>query len=344
MLDKHFVELLLRQANILQSVLDIKLLSMGGNNQTYQIGIEKKSFIAKHYFRHQDDPRDRLVSEYLFLQHCEQYAPCWCPAPIAIDFEKGLAIYEFIEGDRLEARDINRGAVQQAANFFVTINQAKSREAAKNLPIASEACFSIKEHIELVKSRIDKLNSIDVINNETSLVKILVTELTYEIDNFLSKIKNISNELKLDIDIPLTSQNRCISPSDFGFHNAILKYDGSIKFIDFEYAGWDDPAKMVGDFFAQLAVPVPENYFEAFLTEVMKPFSDPQALMLRARLLRVVYKIKWCCIALNIFLPVNLMRRKHSNPNLNEHELKQIQISKAEAILAEIRKTKHVIC
>jgi hypothetical protein len=76
----------------------------------------------------------------------------------------------------------------------------------------------------------------------------------------------------------------------------------------------------------------------------MKPFSDPQALMLRARLLRVVYKIKWCCIALNIFLPVNLMRRKHSNPNLNEHELKQIQISKAEAILAEIRKTKHVIC
>ena len=31
---------------------------------------------------------------------------------------------------------------------------------------------------------------------------------------------------------------------------------GELCFLDFEYAGWDDPAKMVADFFCQPAVPV----------------------------------------------------------------------------------------
>ena len=38
------------------------------------------------------------------------------------------------------------------------------------------------------------------------------------------------------------------SPSDFGFHNTILEDDGDLKFLDFEYFGRDDPAKLMADF------------------------------------------------------------------------------------------------
>ena len=40
---------------------------------------------------------------------------------------------------------------------------------------------------------------------------------------------------------------RVLSPSDFGFHNALRRPDGTIVFVDFEYFGWDDPAKMMAD-------------------------------------------------------------------------------------------------
>ena len=46
----------------------------------------------------------------------------------------------------------------------------------------------------------------------------------------------------------LDKEQYCISPSDFGFHNALLKSNGDIKFIDFEYAGFDDPAKITSHF------------------------------------------------------------------------------------------------
>ena len=39
-----------------------------------------------------------------------------------------------------------------------------------------------------------------------------------------------------------------LSPSDFGFHNAILKESGDLVFLDFEYFGRDDPVKLMADF------------------------------------------------------------------------------------------------
>ena len=44
-----------------------------------------------------------------------------------------------------------------------------------------------------------------------------------------------------------TPPRRSLSPSDFGFHNALLEADGRLTFVDFEYFGWDDPVKIVAD-------------------------------------------------------------------------------------------------
>ena len=134
----------------------------------------------------------------------------------------------------------------------------------------------------------------------------------------------------------LDVSQRCLSPSDFGFHNALMMPDGKVCFIDFEYAGWDDPARMVGDFFSQLAVPVDIHYFDEFVESVMTPFSNPSLLIQRAKILRSVYQFKWCCIALNVFIPVNLARRQFANPNLNVIEFKNAQLVKAQTILQQM--------
>jgi hypothetical protein len=145
-------------------------------------------------------------------------------------------------------------------------------------------------------------------------------------------IGEIANDWNIDAFSELESAQRCISPSDFGFHNALRETDGRIRFLDFEYAGWDDPAKMAGDFFAQLAVPVPDRLFEPFVRECLQSFVRPVELIKRAELLRPLYQVKWCCIALNVFLPEHIARRKFANPLLVETALKRTQLAKAYAI------------
>jgi thiamine kinase-like enzyme len=150
------------------------------------------------------------------------------------------------------------------------------------------------------------------------------------------KVLNECDALKISVEAILPLENRVISPSDFGFHNAIIQETGLIKFIDFEYAGWDDPAKLVGDFFGQVAIPINQKHLDMFLTSCFQHSILNQRDAKRICLLIDSYKIKWCCIVLSVFLSKNLSRRLFSNPSLDVNALKSSQLSKATKILESL--------
>lgn len=90
------------------------------------------------------------------------------------------------------------------------------------------------------------------------------------------------------------------------------------------------------DFFNQIAVPASKKDFDFFLTEISSLFDNKDELVWRSKLLFPAYQIKWCCIVLNILLPVNLQRRIFANDNINLEHLKFMQLEKAEKILINL--------
>ena len=134
--------------------------------------------------------------------------------------------------------------------------------------------------------------------------------------------------------MPIPVADRCLSPSDFGFHNAILEGDQRLCFVDFEYAGWDDPAKTVCDFLCQPAIARPGRPIPAaFADAVSAGLSDAATHQRRVALLLPVYRLKWCCIMLNEFLPVSGQRRTFAQDAAGQEERKRIQLEKAERAL-----------
>ena len=126
----------------------------------------------------------------------------------------------------------------------------------------------------------------------------------------------------------LDKLDRCISPSDFGFHNALENNNKEIYFFDFEYAGWDDPVKLIGDFFCQPQVPVPLKYFQEFSNTVLDYSKNKEYLIARAKASFPLFQIKWCCILLNEFLPKHLGRRAFAGNVNNIEEKKLVQLQK----------------
>ena len=133
------------------------------------------------------------------------------------------------------------------------------------------------------------------------------------------------------------SDNRCVSPSDFGFHNAMIGLDDQTYFIDFEYAGWDGPEKLICDFFTQVAVPVPRGYLDVFLDRFVSVQDDRSRHEERVRLLLPAYRVKWCCIVLNDFLSVSADRRRFAQ-GLDDREcVKRTQLDTARVLLEAIQ-------
>jgi hypothetical protein len=287
--------------------------------------------LLKSYFRHPGDPRDRLGTEFAFSRFAWDNGVRCIPRPIAADPGAGLGLFEYVSGRPLNPGGVTDLAVDQAIEFFRTLNRAKAH--AGLLPKASEACFSLNDHFATVTRRVERLKTIPV-GNAIDLAAAAFVE--NELGPAWELVLAAASDTALSLDKPLDAANRCVSPSDFGYHNAILADDGQLRFIDFEYAGWDDPSKLVCDFFCQPARPAPSHAFARFAAAIAAEMPEPELHVARANLLLPVYRVKWVCIMLNEFQAVGGSRRAFSGTAAEQESRKTNQLAKARAALASL--------
>lgn len=324
---------------------EIQPLDGGANNRVFRVALrDGTGLLLKAYFQHPDDKRDRLNAEFSFARFAWDSGVRALPEPFVRDDENRLALYRFVEGSRLKPGQVTEGCVRQALDFFLAVNECKNMPDARLLPPASEACFSLGEHIHLVGLRVNRLLNIDDSTPANSrAARFVRSELLASWTRIVDEAGQTAAQ-QLSFEEQITSQDSCISPSDFGFHNALLPADGNLIFIDFEYAGWDDPAKLVCDFFCQPAVPVPFDFYDLFAKTVAAETSRPDYHLKRFALLLPVYQIKWCCILLNDFLPTDSKRRRFAHGAADCEQRKEHQLHKAsEALKGLTRRTAAVL-
>lgn len=305
--------------SLLQSVsaplpLACTQLTGGANNRVYQLHYQdKEPLVLKRYFQHPHDPRQRLQAEYSFLTYAWNLGLRCIPQPLAQNPHTNAALYSFLPGKPF--RDsLCYSSIEQAIDFFLSLNHSKEKGLA--LPNASESYFSMQGHLTAVESRIQQLLP------QKSIQPFLREYLLPSWEKVKSKIRPTDSLL----------EDRCISPSDFGFHNALLQENRQVAFIDFEYAGWDDPAKTVCDFFCQPRIPIPSHFFSDFSTKLLTCCKNPEQASERVRTLFPVYQIKWCCILLNCFLPVGQTRRAFAF----SEEQKEEQLKKTKSLIDQL--------
>jgi len=306
-----------------------------GNNRVFAVKAGGLRYAAKVYFRHPSDNRDRLHAEFSFLSCADRAGITCVPKPVVCDPARGIGVYEFIDGRKLSAPEIDADCVDQAAEFIARLNQAATHAEARNLPDASEACFSIAAHFSMVDGRIDRLDQIASDDPADREAREFSAALKARWGQLKALILKEAAAARIDPDTMLTG--RCLSPSDFGFHNALATRERGICFIDFEYAGWDDPAKLVGDFFSHPAIPVDIAHLERFVKTASAYAERPAEVVARAHILFPVFQVKWCCIILNEFLPESAKRRRFADPGSDPAARKRAQLKKAISLFERIR-------
>lgn len=286
-------------------------MKCGGNNRVYSVEGDTGGILIKLYFHSMLDQRDRVGREFRFLEIADKAGVSRLPQPLACDYDAKVALYSMLGGRQPRADEIDEAAVMQAIELVEELNSSAVRSAAQTFVPASEACFSLSAHLRAVGGRLQRLQTVC---DETDLhqkVKTLYQARLLPLwEGLRAWVLGQATRLGIDPDTELSDVDRCLSPSDFGYHNALIDDEKKLSFIDFEYAGWDDPAKLIGDFFSQVAVPVPERYFDLFADRLAALTSNPAHHKARFEILLWVYRAKWIAIMLNDFLPAGAQRRK----------------------------------
>jgi hypothetical protein len=301
----------------------------GANNRVYRVQTPSGSALLKAYFRHPADPRDRLGTEFGFLAFAWDNGVRSVPRPLARDDGEALGLYEWIEGRHLAETDVGREAVQAAAALSGELNRHRERPDAARLGPASEACFTLTAHLELVDWRLERLATVE----EPEVRAFAVDELAPFWLRARADLLAVAVGRGLDPARELQPAERCLSPGDFGFHNALTRPSGEICFLDFEYAGWDDPAKMIANFFCMPELGAGMEHWEVFAAGALAAHTGAEEAAERARLVLPAHRARWACILLNEFLPTEAERRSFAFGADEAERRKAQQLAKARRAL-----------
>jgi len=322
-----------------QGSFELSPLAGGVNNQIFLVQQENQIIaVLKQYYYSKGDLRDRLSSDYGFSRFLWDHGIHQIPMPLASDPLHHLALFSYIDGKKMVHSEIIGLHIDQVINFYFAIKTCRASDDARLLPDASESCFSLAEHIRLTENRVKNLEKIRGRSEiDTRAEQFIQDELLPMWERIKYSTCQMAEMATLVLDEVIPDNDKCLSPSDFGFHNALVDKEGKIFFMDFEYAGWDDPAKMVCDLFCQPQIPIPPRFYPYIIEKVVKDLGNPGMQRQRIDMLLPVYKIKWCCIILNEFLPRGRSRRAFMKNTRNPEVNKEEQLKKAMNIITHLR-------
>ncbi len=317
-------------------------IALGRNSRVFRVRLAGHAdVVVKCYRRDPDDTRDRLATEFGGLQFLWQNGVRAIPCPIAADRERCCAIYEFIAGETPDGRSATASEIDASVRFLADLKALRVKPESAGLPAASEACFSLRALTAHVAARLDRLRRRGVGDPDDDR-RGLDGWLDGTFEPLMREVTDWSvataARARVAFEEEVSVSERTLSPSDFGFHNAIRRPDGSLAFVDFEYFGWDDPAKTVADFVLHPGMALPDAMSARFVARFLDAFRDVPGLADRAHVVYPLFGLKWCLILLNASLPERHAPASAAAAAGSHGETRAAQLARADAMAARIRR------
>lgn len=309
----------------------------GGNSKVYRVACaDGTTYAAKFYFQRTMDGRDRLDVEFGGLSFLWSHGVRWIPQPIAADRASQIALYEFIDGNAIIAPDATPADINAIVQYASVMRGLAKVPEADGLPTASEACFSPAAVVKTIEARLARLGALEPDTpSQRALRSFLSDRLLPTLSRTVEALRARYGATRWESELHQTLWT--LSPSDFGFHNALRRRDGSLLLLDFEYFGKDDPAKMIADFVLHPAMDLSEEAKAQYVSGMMSCFGADPGLHERLRTLYPLFGYKWCTILLNEFIPRFLERRQFAAQAASgQEEVRMRQLGKAERMLDRI--------
>ncbi|MGQ0665457.1 MAG: phosphotransferase [Nitrospiraceae bacterium] len=320
-----------------KSVQAVVRIGRGGNSKVYRVVCEDGSrYAAKLYFQRTMDGLDRLDVEFSSLRFLWEHGERCVPQPLAEDRRNQIALYQYIDGTEIDSSAVSDPDVGHLVSFAARLRRLAASEQADQLPLAAEACFSFRGlHCSILR-RLERLSAVRGGGaSYTDMQRFLSQEFSAALDAIVQSARARIGEAAWSAELPRGSWT--LSPSDFGFHNALRRPDGSIVLLDFEYFGMDDPAKMISDFLLHPAMELNESIKRSYAERMLECFSSDHMLPDRLTLSYPLFGLKWCMIMLNEFVPKFLERREFAvEVSTDRERVRTRQLEKSQRMLGSI--------
>jgi Phosphotransferase enzyme family len=293
----------------------------GRNSRVYRIERAREVYALKIY---PSDGRRRVEREYGAVSFFNDAGLRCVAKPVAAYPEHDFAVYSWLDGEPVG--ETSATDVDGLISFAAQLHSLRDRALPCNFEEAVEACCDERAVVRQIDTRLARLRAV---GGEPALDE-------YLSGAFLPVFERDRAARSRGRATRLRRRHRTLSPSDFGFHNALREASGGLAFLDFEYFGWDDPIKLVCDVCWHPGMDLPRDLRDRFLARSAGVYAQDTAFEERLRAAYPLYGLRWCLIVLNEFIPELWERRVAAGLDRPAGTVKQVQLGKAYRLLERV--------
>lgn len=328
-LDEHLKTLV--EEALGTTIIEAEVIGGGRNSRVFRVTGEHDTFVLKHY-----PDLHRLQAESNAFRFLQAQDISQVPTTLLVDEENHMAAYAFIDGVEVGGENLDQRDIDDCVRFIEALHMAGKNEDSKAFGPAAEAFFRLSDIESNLSLRLERLEQRErTSEQDDALTAFLDDEFLPAKERIVQRARNLYTTLGIEVDQPLAEAYRCLSPSDFGFHNALRTSDGMV-FCDFEYFGWDDPAKLVADFILHPGMDISIESRMRFAKGIVDAM-DESTLQRRIDALLPLFGLKWCMILLNEFLRSDMERREFAGATESRQTVLERQLVKARSMMKTTR-------
>lgn len=315
---------------------DVNIIAQkgGGNSVVYCVEVNGEKVAVKSYPPYAPGKRDRLAAEVMVYQFLNEHQVAHVPTLIHFSESQRLLVMEWIEGEI--PQDYSMNEIMQAISFIESIAVLNAWPAAKQLPMAAEACLSLNIIIDQVAARLQRL--LAVTDQEPELKQFLHQQFMPVFADCQQRARDGFAAANIDQNEELPVEKRSLIPADFGFHNTIRDTAGKLHFFDFDYFGWDDPVKLLVDILWHPKMQLTDDQQQRFISGVANVYREDDTFLTRFHHTLALFGLRWTLIFLNEFLPEFWQNRQHASVHASHADAKVSQLKRARDTLQRVQK------
>ncbi|MBI2789351.1 MAG: hypothetical protein HYX59_11770 [Elusimicrobia bacterium] len=303
----------------------------GGNNRVLAVTLaDGRKVLLKRYLLDSRDGRDRAGAEFAALELMWTSGLRAAAKPLYKDPSGAFALHSLLPGRSMAGRAASRVHVTKAVAFLRKVQALRGKAAKIAAAADSRTCLAdYPRHLERRLARIEA----GLPQAPAAARAFVRKDVRPAMDALIAAFKR---RCGADLDAKLPRSKQILSPSDFGFHNAVEAPNGELRFVDFEYFGWDDPAKLAADFSHHAGQRVSPALKALFRDGLAKLVPDRAGFERRLALVDGLVAFEWVLIVLNVLSPESLTRRRFSDPKRKVSALVGERLRRAKEMLRRI--------
>lgn len=298
-------------------MLEYESIRSARNNRVGRVKLtDGTTVVAKRYCRAQAAGRDTATAEQQALHVLATNGVAHIPKSLLFDAKSRLGIFSDVGQHAVALNDINVRKIDEAVDFMRTLIRVGSGLRSADFRDAEEARLCLADYPAALHRRLNRLRQavtggagegcegwMELLNGPVQRLVHKATE----------RFTHVMQRTQTDVNARFARRELILSPSDFGFHNAVVGSDGALNFVDFEYFGWDDPAKLLADFVHHAGHQVSWILCKRFVIGVCSALEHGHSVLKRWHQVVDLVGVEWLLIVLNVVDPEILAQRTRAN-------------------------------